>query len=92
MSCGRDDEFPATAQLLFDASVEHYLSLEDIVVLGQVVTGRLIHQSDLGLQDPFIPNKSSDLVLCSYDPISFLSSMAVSVVFLPVCSVSAAGL
>jgi hypothetical protein len=42
-----DEEFPPSVQLLFDASVDHYLSLEDIVVLGQVATGRLIHQSTL---------------------------------------------
>jgi len=42
-----DEEFPPAVQLLFDASVDHYLSLEDIVVLGQVATGRLIHQSTL---------------------------------------------
>lgn len=40
-----DDEFPPSAQLLFDASVDHYLSLEDIVVLGQITTGRLIQRS-----------------------------------------------
>ena len=40
-----DDEFPPSVQLLFDASVEHYLALEDIVVLGQVTTGRLINRS-----------------------------------------------
>jgi hypothetical protein len=40
-----DDEFPAKAHLLFDASIDHYLSLEDIVVLGQMVTTRLIHRS-----------------------------------------------
>jgi len=42
-----DEEFPPTVQLLFDASVDHYLSLEDIVVLGQMSTGRLIHRSSL---------------------------------------------
>jgi hypothetical protein len=42
-----DEEFPPSVQLLFDASVGHYLSLEDIVVLGQMSTGRLIHQSNL---------------------------------------------
>jgi hypothetical protein len=42
-----DEEFPPSIQLLFDASVDHYLSLEDIVVLGQMATGRLIHQSTL---------------------------------------------
>ena len=40
-----DDEFPPAAQLLFDASVDHYLSLEDIVVLGQITTGRLIQRA-----------------------------------------------
>jgi len=38
-----DDEFPPNGQLLFDASVDHYLTLEDIVVLGQMATGRLLH-------------------------------------------------
>ncbi len=42
-----DEEFPPSVQLLFDASVDHYLSLEDIVVLGQMATGKLIHQSTL---------------------------------------------
>jgi hypothetical protein len=27
--------------------VDHYLTLEDIVVLGQVTTGRLIHRATL---------------------------------------------
>jgi hypothetical protein len=42
-----DEEFPPSIQLLFDSSVDHYLSLEDIVILGQMSTGRLIHQSTL---------------------------------------------
>ena len=42
-----DEEFPPSVQLLFDAAVDHYLSLEDIVVLGQISTGRLIHQSNI---------------------------------------------
>ena len=42
-----DEEFPPAVQLLFDASVDHYLPLEDIVVLGQMVTGRLIHRATL---------------------------------------------
>jgi hypothetical protein len=37
-----DKEFPATIQLLFDKSVEGYLSLEDIVVVGEMATSRLI--------------------------------------------------
>ena len=40
-----DDEFPPSVQVLFDASVDHYLSLEDIVVLGQMSTGRLINRA-----------------------------------------------
>jgi hypothetical protein len=39
-----DEEFPSSVQLLFDASVEHYLALEDMVVLGQVTTGRLMNR------------------------------------------------
>jgi hypothetical protein len=42
---GADEEFPPSVQLLFDSSVDHYLPLEDIVVLGQVTTGRLINRS-----------------------------------------------
>jgi Domain of unknown function (DUF3786) len=41
-----DDEFPPSAQLLFDSSVVHYLPLEDVVVLGQITTGRLISLSN----------------------------------------------
>jgi hypothetical protein len=37
-----DEEFPATIQILFDKSVEGYLSLEDIVVVGEMATSRLI--------------------------------------------------
>ena len=40
-----DDEFPSKVHLLFDASVDHYLSLEDIVVLGQMAARRLIHRT-----------------------------------------------
>ncbi len=49
---GGDEEFPPSVQLLFDVSVDHYLSLEDIVVLGQMATGRLIHQSTLRSPHP----------------------------------------
>ena len=37
-----DEEFPPSSQLLFDSSVDHYLPLEDITVLGQITSGRLI--------------------------------------------------
>jgi len=36
-----DDEFPASCNLLFDASVTDYLSVEDIVVLAGIVAGRI---------------------------------------------------
>jgi hypothetical protein len=41
-----DDEFPPSVQLLFDSSVVHSLPLEDVVVLGQITTGRLISLSN----------------------------------------------
>lgn len=37
-----DEEFPATIQLLFDKSVDGYLPLEDIVVVGEMAKRRLI--------------------------------------------------
>jgi hypothetical protein len=40
-----DEEFPASVQVLFDSSVDHYLPLEDAVVLGQMAAGRLILRS-----------------------------------------------
>jgi hypothetical protein len=42
-----DDEFPPSIQILFDTSVVHYLPLEDIVVLAQLTTGRLVARSGL---------------------------------------------
>jgi len=39
-----DEEFPPSLQLLFDSSIDHYLSLEDMVVLGQMTAGRLIQK------------------------------------------------
>lgn len=50
-----DEEFPPSVQLLFDSSVEHYLSLEDMVVLGQMATGRLLEKGGLtkiGTREP----------------------------------------
>jgi hypothetical protein len=40
-----DEEFPASANLLFDATVAEYLSTEDIVVLAGTVAGRLARPS-----------------------------------------------
>ncbi len=37
-----DDEFPASANVLFDAAVSHYLPTEDLAVLGGMLAGRLI--------------------------------------------------
>jgi hypothetical protein len=37
-----DDEFPATANVLFDDSASHYLPTEDLAVLGGILAGRLI--------------------------------------------------
>ncbi len=47
-----DEEFPPSVQVLFDASVDQYLLLEDIVVLGQMATGRLIHRANLADRAP----------------------------------------
>jgi hypothetical protein len=37
-----DDEFPASANVLFDASASHYLPTEDLAVLGGILAGRLV--------------------------------------------------
>jgi len=37
-----DDEFPASANVLFDAAAGHYLPTEDLAVLGGMLAGRLI--------------------------------------------------
>jgi hypothetical protein len=39
---GGDAEFPPSIQVLFDRSVDCYLSLEDVVVLGEMTSKRLI--------------------------------------------------
>jgi len=37
-----DEEFPPSIQVLFDRSIDRYLSLEDVVVLGEMTSKRLI--------------------------------------------------
>ena len=37
-----DEEFPASANVLFDAAASHYLPTEDLAVLGGMLAGRLI--------------------------------------------------
>jgi hypothetical protein len=36
-----DEEFPASANVLFDAAASHYLATEDLAVLGGILAGRL---------------------------------------------------
>jgi len=40
-----DEEFPASANVLFDAAAGHYLPTEDLAVLGGMLAGRLIKSS-----------------------------------------------
>jgi hypothetical protein len=37
-----DEEFPASANVLFDASAGHYLPTEDLAVLGGMLAGKLV--------------------------------------------------
>jgi hypothetical protein len=40
-----DEEFPANASVLFDASAHHYLPTEDLAVLGGMLAGQLIKKA-----------------------------------------------
>jgi len=37
-----DEDFPATCQILFDASVSHYLPTDVCAILGSMLTRRLL--------------------------------------------------
>jgi hypothetical protein len=37
-----DDEFPASANVLFDAAASHYLPTEDLAVLGGLLASQLV--------------------------------------------------
>ena len=41
-----DEEFSASANVLFDAAASNYLPTEDLAVLGGVLASRLIHALD----------------------------------------------
>lgn len=40
------EEFPASANILYDQSASNYLPTEDLAVLGEIATGRLIEAKD----------------------------------------------
>jgi hypothetical protein len=51
-----DEEFPASANVLFDAAASHYMPTEDLAVLGGILAGRLIKDAPKGiLGDPVSP-------------------------------------
>lgn len=42
-----DEEFPADANILFDAAASHYLPTEDLAVLGGLLAGRLVKAAQI---------------------------------------------
>lgn len=44
----RDDEFAAEVSMLFDATMRHYLPIEDVAVLGGLVAGSLLQAQRVG--------------------------------------------
>jgi hypothetical protein len=44
-----DEEFSATANVLFDAAASHYLPTEDLAVLGGILASQLIKAARTGL-------------------------------------------
>jgi len=43
-----DEDFPSAYDILFDAAIDRYLSLEDIVVLAQMATKRVLSRASAG--------------------------------------------
>ncbi len=43
-----DDEFPASASILFDASITDYLPVEDIIVLSEITAWKLVRLAKQG--------------------------------------------
>jgi hypothetical protein len=41
-----DDEFPASANVLFDGAASHYLPTEDLAILGGLLSSHLIRAAD----------------------------------------------
>jgi len=42
-----DEEFPASASILFDSSITDYLPVEDIIVMSEIVAWKLVKQLPL---------------------------------------------